>query len=125
MPERASRPCTGRGPRRGWCPNLRKANEPCCDECKPFEKKAQRKYDKKRDESPERQFLHSTPWRAITKRKLAKDPLCERCLKNGHTEPAVLTHHIDHNELNNDPDNHESLCKPCHLLEHKGERWGR
>ena len=37
--------------------------------------------------------------------------------------PAVLVHHIDRDEFNNDPSNHESLCNPCHETEH--ERWGR
>jgi hypothetical protein len=38
--------------------------------------------------------------------------------------PAVLVHHRDHDQRNNDSANHESLCNPCHEAEHKRERFG-
>ncbi|MCK4828805.1 HNH endonuclease [bacterium] len=125
MPYKCGRPCPGRGPRYRSCPNLIRGSETCCSECKPYEKAKTRQYDEQRDESPGRQFLHSTVWRRTRDAKLARDPLCERCLKMGRDEAAVLVHHVDHNELNNPADgsNHESLCNTCHELEHKNDRW--
>jgi len=115
-------PCTGKGPRRGRCPNLISRGVSYCVDCQPYEKARARAYDKERDETPGRRFLHSTTWRRIAKAKLDRDPLCERCLKD---EPAVLVHHIDRNELNNVPENHKSLCTEHHEAEHRHERWGR
>ena len=69
--------------------------------------------------------MHSTQWRAIREMKLAQDPLCERCLKDNLTVPAVLVHHKDRKQSNNEPENLESLCVMHHEDEHKGERWGR
>ena len=124
-PFKTGRPCPGYGPRRGSCPNLIRGNQTCCSECAPFEKEKKRRYDKKRDESPGRQFLHSTTWRKIRAYKLSRQPLCERCLKQGQDIPATLVHHKDGNELHNHPVNHESLCVSCHELIHKEGRWGR
>lgn len=69
--------------------------------------------------------MHSMQWRAIRERKLSQDPLCERCLKDNLTVPAILVHHKDGNELNNEPENHESICVMHHEDEHKGERFKR
>ena len=129
MPFKPARPCQGRGPRRGRCPNLIRGDETCCPECKPYEiqtqKRQTRQYDKARDQTPGRKFIHSTTWRKIRESKLNRDPLCERCEKQGLTVPAVLVHHVDGDELNNDPSNHMSCCNSCHEIIHKGERWGR
>ena len=125
MPYAPARPCPGKGPRYRSCPNLIRGKQKCCSECEPYVKKATREYDKQRDESPGRRFLRSTTWRRTSAAKLACDPLCERCLKHGRDVPAVLVHHKDGNELNNDPDNHESLCNDCHEAEHKPDRWKR
>lgn len=50
--------------------------------------------------------------------KLMADPLCEDCMKAGHTEAANEAHHIlkvaTHPELRLDMDNLRSLCKSCH-----------
>ena len=123
MPRKPPRPCPGYGPRRGGCPNLIRGDQACCPECAPFEKEIKRRYDKARDESPGRQFLHSPVWRRIRELKLSRDPLCERCLKQELDVPAVLVHHKDGVELHNHPVNHESLCVACHEVEHKQERW--
>ena len=122
-PYRASRPCPGRGPRSRSCPNLIRGNMTCCPDCMPFEKQATRRYDKARDESPGRQFLHSMQWRKEREIYLNENPLCERCLKQDLTIPAYLVHHRDHNELNRAKENKESLCNSCHEAEHK--RWGK
>ena len=125
MANKPSRPCPGYGPRRGSCPNLVKGKERYCPDCLPYAQAETKEYDKKRDETPERQFLHSTTWRRIRDYKLSKNPLCERCEKQELTVPAVLVHHKDGNELHNHPVNLESLCNDCHEKEHKKERWGR
>lgn len=125
MPIRPKRPCPGIGPRRGACSNLISSSERCCPECLPFLKATKRHHDKLRDESPDRKFIHSKTWRRIRDVKLSQDPLCERCLRKRRplTTPAVLVHHKDGNEFNNDSSNHESLCNSCHEEIHRGERW--
>ena len=125
MPKKPARPCPGYGPRRGSCPNLIRGSEKCCSDCVPYVKANNRKYDLARDQTPGRQFLHSTTWRKIRAYKLSRHPLCERCLKQGQDVPATLVHHKDGNELHNNPINHESLCVSCHEAEHKGGRWGK
>lgn len=50
--------------------------------------------------------------------KLARDPLCERCLKHDVLTPAAHVHHIqdlaDRPDLAHDLDNLEALCASCH-----------
>jgi len=125
MPSKPARPCPGRGPRRGSCPNLIRGDERCCPECMPYEKAATRRYDQQRDQTPERKFLHSATWRKERDAYLDENPLCERCLKQSKVVPAYLVHHKDGNELNRAKENKESLCFTCHEEEHKNERWGR
>jgi len=125
MPVAPRHPCSGRGPRRGRCRNLVGRGVGCCPECQPYVTAALARHDKERDQSEERQFIHSVVWRAIRARKLTQDPLCERHLTQGRVVPATLVHHRDGNELNNADENHQSLCNPCHEeIEAKG-RWGR
>jgi hypothetical protein len=45
---------------------------------------------------------------------------CERCGK-----PAELVHHRDGNPRNNDPANHERLCRRCHITHHREELLAR
>jgi len=116
------RPCPGRG---GSCPNLIRGGQTLCPECMVYEKKNIREYDKKRDELPGRKFLHSTQWRKIREIKLSLNPLCQICEDKGLIVPAIIIHHIDGNELNNDMDNLMSVCRSCHEQIHKGDRWGR
>jgi 5-methylcytosine-specific restriction enzyme A len=125
MPSLPLKPCPGYGPRKGACPNLIKMSVKYCSECLVYYKANTKQYDKTRDQSDERQFLHTTQWRKIRKMKLAEFPLCENCLKNNRITPAVLVHHIDRNELNNKPDNLMSMCTACHEAEHKNERFGK
>ncbi len=88
---------------------------------KPHQKKTYDKaYDKNRDRSPERQFIHSTRWRKIREKKLTQDFLCEICLKKGVETLATIVHHIDGNELNNQWENYMSVCETCHNRLHGG-----
>jgi hypothetical protein len=91
----------------------------------PYVKQAIRKYDVERDKGEQRQFLHSTTWRAIRIHKLSGQPLCERHLKLGQAVAATLVHHINRDETCNIDTNLESLCLQCHEGEHKSERWGK
>ncbi len=131
MPYAPNRQCPGRGPHLYKCPNSIKGNERYCSVCIEYlnkdAKRNNKRYDEVRDQSQERQFIHSTEWRKIRLRKLAKDPLCEICLKSGRDTPAVIVHHVDGDELNNNPDgsNHLSTCNYHHEELHKDERWGK
>lgn len=126
MPSKPHRPCPGYGPRRGSCPNLVKGKDRYCPDCLPYAQAENKKYDKERYQNdPARRFWMGPIGRRISNYKLSINPLCERCEKQGLTEPAVLVHHIDGNELNNHKINHESLCTTYHEAEHKGERWGK
>lgn len=115
MPYKPKKPCTYSG-----CSKLTTGGP-----CPEHKRKINRQYDKLRDESPERQFLHSTQWRAIREMKLAQDPLCERCLKDNLTVAAILVHHKDRNQRNNEPENLESCCQMHHEEIHKKERFRR
>ena len=58
-------------------------------------------------------------WLKLRAAKLAADPLCEDCLKQGRTQEAHEVHHIEAFEglwdpLRLDWDNLASLCRPCH-----------
>ena len=121
MPKACRKPCSKSG-----CPNLTHSRF-----CETHEKQEEKRYDQSRKNDPERRFIQSRSWRAIRKAKLAENPLCERCYKKilapnvRQITPAVLVHHIDGDQLNNEPENHESLCKNCHDEHHKDERWGK
>ena len=128
MPQRPSRQCPGRGPYLHRCPNLVKGNDSYCPACSEYLKKESRQhnkeYDKDRNQSPERKFIHSRGWRKMRARKLAQDPLCEVCLREGRDTMAVLVDHVDGNELNNESENHCSMCNYHHELKHKKDRFG-
>lgn len=89
---------------------------------KPFSQKIYDKaYDKARDQTSGRRFIHSVRWRKIREKKLTQDPFCEICLKKGYEILANIVHHIDENELNNLEDNYMSVCEACHNRLHGGK----
>lgn len=57
-------------------------------------------------------------WLKLRAEQLARQPLCERCIKRDKVVPAtVVNHRKPHKgdwKLFIDPENHQSLCKPCH-----------
>ena len=79
-------------------------------------------------------FYKGKAWQACREAYLKKvGGLCERCLKEGIIEPAVIVHHkvyIDEESIN-DPnitlnfDNLEALCKRHHNEEHFGVNYKR
>lgn len=127
MAQKPLRPCMGRGPRRGSCPNLIQGSETCCPECKPYEKAKTRRYDQERDQLSERQWIHSTRWRKASNKHKAEHPLCVECEKRGKVTPTYLTDHIiPHNgnyDLFWDQSNWQSLCNACHEMKHQADRF--
>lgn len=76
------------------------------------------------------QHLYKTPrWQARRKAQFTKQPLCERCLKEGRVTAATVAHHKqahkgDH-ALFFDADNLASSCAPCHnSIEQSVEKLG-
>lgn len=127
MPFKPSRPCMGRGPRRGSCPNLIRGPETCCPDCMPFEKAKIRRYDQERGNSGDRGY--DAQWQKVRDMKANQDPLCEQCLKESRIVPLDIVHHIKpietHPELRLAIDNLISLCNAHHEETHKDGRWGR
>ena len=119
-PFKSKKPCTYSG-----CPNLTDGGK-----CEKHRRKIEREYDQARDQTEERQFIHSPEWRALTELKASIDPLCEECLRQGRDTPRNLSHHIKpvktYPELRLVLENLMSVCDNCHeQVFHKGERWGR
>ena len=46
---------------------------------------------------------------------IADDDVCDHC----GGEKILQRHHIDHNPMNNEPNNIALLCQKCHGLEHR------
>ena len=95
--------------------------------CPEHKRKINRQYDKKRDETPERQWLHSTRWRKASDMHKAEYPLCAECERQGRITPAYLTDHIiPHNgdyDLFWDEKNWQNLCSACHEIKHRADRF--
>ncbi len=79
---------------------------------KPLRPRKVRKLELRRGE---REFqTNSKQWRRIRERILGRDPLCVECLKTDILTPSSEVDHIDQDATNNDDDNLQGLCKPCH-----------
>jgi 5-methylcytosine-specific restriction protein A len=120
-----ARQCPGKGPRFRSCPNTVRGAVRYCDQCQVYVVAGKREHDQKRDESPDRKFIHSAAWKKEREHYLNLNPLCERCLVEGKELPATLVHHKDGNELNRDDSNKEALCNPCHETYHGPNRFKR
>jgi len=57
---------------------------------------------------------NSAQWKAIRAKVLASEPLCRECAKAGRVTAALHVDHIDGDSWNNEPDNLQPLCIPCH-----------
>jgi len=64
-------------------------------------------------------------WQRIRKHKIISQPFCERCESLGLTTLAAEVHHVDKTTSNNLRSNLMSLCKRCHQIIHRGDRFGR
>lgn len=80
-----------------------------------------------------RQAIYNTPrWKKLRAFKLSRDPLCERCKAKGRVTAASEVHHMTSFMTTSDLkkrdalayalDNLESICRQCHIEEHKGKR---
>lgn len=102
----AKKPCRYPG-----CPTL--TDTGVCDVHLKLE---QQRYNSSRQTSKEQGYDHT--WRKLSKYKLTRDPVCERCGR-----AAVLVHHRDRDTSNRQIENLESLCSHCHEQEHKADRF--
>lgn len=73
----------------------------------------------------DKNFYSSAAWLRVRREKLAINPLCEVCVKDGRYTAATDVHHVlerkDFPEHALDLDNLESLCKACHGAKRKGQ----
>ncbi|MEW8052719.1 MAG: HNH endonuclease signature motif containing protein [Candidatus Thiodiazotropha sp.] len=72
-------------------------------------------------------FYDKPVWQKARSLQLHVQPLCEHCLKVGHTVPATEVDHIVRMSEGGaalDPDNLQSLCKPCHSRKTRHEMTG-
>lgn len=118
MPYKPKHPCSYPG-----CKELVPYGERYCEEHKKIAAKQYEQYGRKEEERQR----YEGPWKTIRKMKLASQPLCENCLKNGRYTRAVLVHHIIPLEEggSNDSSNLMSMCQECHSRLHatRGDRW--
>lgn len=114
MPHSPSRPC-----RKPGCHNLTRNRNGFCDVHQNYDKK---KYDKRRLSAQERGYDYK--WRKDRNAYTREHPYCERCYANGIIKPMYCVHHKDRNPRNNEWENFESLCRNCHDIEHKDEKFG-
>ena len=72
-----------------------------------------------------RRWYKRASWLRIRARRLAADPLCAMCLKDGITKAADTVDHITPHrgdpELFFDYDNTQSLCASCHSSRKQGQ----
>lgn len=79
------------------------------------------------DRSPEAiqraRFYRSRAWKGVRAIQLAREPLCQRCLRDHRRAvPAAAVHHVL--SIEERPDlalvvsNLESICKACHSAHH-------
>lgn len=58
--------------------------------------------------------LNGRWWRGLRQQVLVDEPFCRSCAKRNKLVMANEVDHIDGNPENNDRNNLQSLCKPCH-----------
>jgi 5-methylcytosine-specific restriction protein A len=119
MPSKALKFCCHPG-----CPELTSTRF-CPEHQKEYEAKWQEKkaeYNKTRESSYDRGY--DGDWRRARIAYLKKHPLCEMCLLQDETVPAVMVHHkvaIKDGGKRLDPSNFMALCNECHeQIEGKG-----
>jgi predicted nucleic-acid-binding Zn-ribbon protein len=62
------------------------------------------------------EYLKSDHWKELRKRKLKQSPICEKCGSNGYVEP----HHLQYKNLYDVKlKDLMTLCRKCHVEEHK------
>ena len=110
VPQKLPSPCRHQG-----CPEITTEGY-----CQKHKREDVKEYDKRRGSRIERGYTKE--WLRVRIMKLARDPLCERCLIKGIDKQADIVHHRDRNPRNNMSYNLESLCFRCHDNEHAKEK---
>lgn len=121
MPMKPKKPCGYSG-----CPNLVPVGERYCSEHKKLVDKQYNKYER---DKKSQLFYQSTEWKQLRKAKLASQPLCEECLRQGRVTKANMVDHIKPIRQGGqalDMNNLQSLCWECHSKKSalEGSRWG-
>ena len=70
--------------------------------------------DSKKRQAGRQYATNSTIWRKIRRAQLTREPLCRKCKSKGITKAANVVDHHDGDSWDNDEDNLQSLCTPCH-----------
>lgn len=86
----------------------------------------QARYDKSRGSASSQGY--DAKWRAVRLAYLRRHPLCEDCLAEGKTTPAVMVHHIVAIKAGGarlDPGNLRSQCTAHHEAIHGKDRFRR
>jgi 5-methylcytosine-specific restriction enzyme A len=85
-----------------------------------------RQFGKSESERERAAFYNSDRWRKARLAHLARQPLCQECMRQGRVVEARIVHHIqerlDRPDLAFDRANLESLCSPCHTRGHARKR---
>lgn len=58
--------------------------------------------------------FNSAAWQHLRDIVLSRDPLCLHCLADDVITPSQHVDHVDDDPSNNDLDNLQGLCAPCH-----------
>ncbi|MDY3213415.1 HNH endonuclease [Pyramidobacter sp.] len=88
-------------------------------------KKIQSRKEYNRSRPVGHDFYQSTEWRKLRGAYRRAHPLCEECLREGRTEPAVIVDHVEEIADGGDPydwDNLRSMCLACHNRKTAAER---
>lgn len=88
-----------------------------CSRCGPVRAAAELAYDERRGTAAQRGY--DGLWQRARRVKLAEQPLCEECLRQGRVRAATLVDHIvpmADGGARLDPDNWQSLCDECHTV---------
>ena len=113
-PRRPKKPCNA-----PHCPQLVEAGERYCKEHKT---ENNRQVKQRRSDAPYSRLYDTAPWKRLRAMKLALDPLCEPCQREGRVTPATVAHHKeelrDGGALLTELDELESMCWSCHSKEH-------
>lgn len=88
--------------------------------------KRERKADADRNRGTSAERGYDSVWRRLRRMHLLAHPLCVFCWAKGLTVAATVADHIqtitDRPDLRLDPDNLQSLCKPCHDRERQRQQ---
>ena len=81
-----------------------------------------REYDRTDRNEESKRFYHSSAWLRLRRVKLARNGLCELCIREKRVAVASHVHHVQdlvlHPELGLNLDNLQSLCHACHSRLH-------